>query len=290
MRILNSLVFSLICFSPVVFSQDFESDTIQKHKHDYQVILRTLSIKFLLTYHPERCRTSPQDSDQQSLLTQVSICSPDVYATNNYYREIFLRELISNANDALEKFRLTALTDKDVADNGDPLNITIKAVKDEDGGRIIISGAHVNEGSQARCNISARCRHWHWNVGRRSFVESGTFFSFQNAVFLLPYSWNRELWQSPVHLNSWPRQRVKRMLLPMETSSVLSVLGFIAVSWLPTKYTLLRPLQRARKIPTPSNMCSVPQQMIVPSKSSLIQEGTPWDTEPKSPWFSKRMP
>ena len=49
---------------------------------------------------------------------------------------------MSNANDALEKLRLTALTDKQAWDGSEPLNITIKAIKDEDGpgGRIVISG------------------------------------------------------------------------------------------------------------------------------------------------------
>lgn len=56
------------------------------------------------------------------------------------HQEIFIRELISNANDALEKLRLSALTDKNLWD-GNPLNITIKALKNEDGkgGRIIIT-------------------------------------------------------------------------------------------------------------------------------------------------------
>ncbi|KAF8592600.1 heat shock protein Hsp90 [Ramaria rubella] len=57
------------------------------------------------------------------------------------HRDVFLRELISNANDALEKLRLVSLTDKQAADPDQPLNITIKAVKDAEGsgGRIIIT-------------------------------------------------------------------------------------------------------------------------------------------------------
>ncbi|HBX23278.1 MAG TPA: molecular chaperone HtpG [Desulfotomaculum sp.] len=41
-------------------------------------------------------------------------------------REIFLRELISNATDALEKFRYLSITDKEVADADLPLEITIE--------------------------------------------------------------------------------------------------------------------------------------------------------------------
>ncbi|EMD40828.1 hypothetical protein CERSUDRAFT_111414 [Gelatoporia subvermispora B] len=54
-------------------------------------------------------------------------------------RDVFLRELISNANDALEKLRLTALKEPEVLTGAEELNITIQAFKDDDGhGRIVI--------------------------------------------------------------------------------------------------------------------------------------------------------
>lgn len=51
-----------------------------------------------------------------------------------------MRELISNSNDALEKLRITSLTDK--LSDEQPLNISIKAIPNEDGkgGKLVITG------------------------------------------------------------------------------------------------------------------------------------------------------
>ena len=56
--------------------------------------------------------------------TSTLVPPPRRSPSNPLRSEIFLRELISNANDAIEKLRLTALTNKDLQVT-EPLNITI---------------------------------------------------------------------------------------------------------------------------------------------------------------------
>ncbi|TFK43547.1 Hsp90 protein-domain-containing protein [Crucibulum laeve] len=111
------IVVSLSLFAAHVFAAE-ETSGVPKVKHDYQHAL-----------------TNAHHQSDVARLRKIVINS--LYS----HQEIFLRELISNANDALEKLRLTALTDKNAWDGSNPLNITIKAEKNEDGkgGKIIIS-------------------------------------------------------------------------------------------------------------------------------------------------------
>ena len=53
------------------------------------------------------------------------------------HKEIFLREIISNASDAMDKLAYTALTDDKVGLNRDDLKITI--IRDKDAGMITVS-------------------------------------------------------------------------------------------------------------------------------------------------------
>jgi heat shock protein beta len=62
------------------------------------------------------------------------------------HKDVFLRELLSNANDALEKLRITALTNREVMSSGEA-NVTIEVRIDEGSagktGQIIVRGESV---------------------------------------------------------------------------------------------------------------------------------------------------
>ena len=46
-------------------------------------------------------------------------------------REVFLRELVSNGSDALDKMRFEGLTDRSAFETGEELEMRIKADKDK---------------------------------------------------------------------------------------------------------------------------------------------------------------
>ncbi|KAI6119360.1 Hsp90 protein-domain-containing protein [Pisolithus croceorrhizus] len=108
MRLLRQLVLIFVAISPLAFAQDASS--IYTVKHSYQL----------------------------SLYFQSDVVRLRKIVIN---RDVFLRELISNANDALEKLRIVSLTEKGVWDGTSPLNVTVKAERDATGkgGRIIIT-------------------------------------------------------------------------------------------------------------------------------------------------------
>ncbi|GBE79623.1 Heat shock protein 90 homolog [Sparassis crispa] len=103
----------------------------------FRVLLLTLVLSSILTFAQNSADTPKQKHDYQSDVARLrKIVINSLYS----HRDVFLRELISNANDALEKLRLTSLMDKEVLSGAEDLNITIKAYKDEDGaGRIVIT-------------------------------------------------------------------------------------------------------------------------------------------------------
>lgn len=82
------------------------------------------------TIQMEKLQDLLGNSDPQKFETEVNRIMKLII--NSLYRnkEIFLRELISNASDALDKIRLLALTDRSIMDRLNELTIRIKADKE----------------------------------------------------------------------------------------------------------------------------------------------------------------
>src|SRR6187551_3368204 len=77
--------------------------------------------------------TAPNHEFQAEVSQLLDIVTHSLYTD----REIFVRELVSNASDSLEKMRLTQLTEKDIFDDTLPLEINITT--DETAGTLTIS-------------------------------------------------------------------------------------------------------------------------------------------------------
>ncbi|BGO99072.1 ATP-dependent molecular chaperone HSC82 [Rhodotorula toruloides] len=81
-------------------------------------------------------------------------------------RDVFVRELLSNANDALEKVRLIALTDPSILEPAEQLNVTVLA--DKDSGRIVIRDSGIGMSKeQLAANLGTIAR-----SGTSEFLEN----------------------------------------------------------------------------------------------------------------------
>lgn len=97
------------------------------------------------TFKYEVSSLSPTKVNPNSFQSDITRLRSLVIHSLYSHKDVFLRELLSNSNDALEKLRLTALTDRDVMSAGEA-NVTIEVHLDEGGrtGQLIIRGASVD--------------------------------------------------------------------------------------------------------------------------------------------------
>jgi hypothetical protein len=125
MRLRTVLVAALGALLPFASSQAEESQT-----YKYEVS----SFRASILLSPPHLLTLQSDISRLRSLVIHSLYS---------HKDVFLRELLSNANDALEKLRITALTDREVMSSGEA-NVTIEVKIDEDSGgktgKIIVRG------------------------------------------------------------------------------------------------------------------------------------------------------
>ena len=178
------------------------------------------------------------------------------------HRDVFLRELISNANDAIEKLRLKSLTNKNFWDGSSPLNITVKTIKDDDGktGRVIITDTGIGMTPE---ELSV------------NLVSANRFLSPKMPLTFLCCRGERRVHSRSLVLRNSSNARSRTFRRgTQETSLERSGLVSTRHFWSPIAFTSLPyPLQLSKR-PTRSSTFSVRTPMIPSLSYILTQEET----------------
>ena len=134
---------SLVFPNPIIVSNNTSPNSYTSAPIHLHLYIGTKSHRFTEEQQEAISTGGEQQEFQAEVNRLMEIIVNSLYKT----RDIFLRELISNANDAIDKVRMMSLTDKEIL--GDTKEFEIKVQADKDAGTLTILDTGIG---MALCN------------------------------------------------------------------------------------------------------------------------------------------
>jgi len=128
-HLLPILFICIIYINPKISSQD-DDTVVEDDNEESEDGPRDLDSMHIEGLTEEQARATRSNMETKKIGAQTDRMMKLIIHSLYKNKEIFLRELISNASDALDKIRLLSLTDESQLDSTDELNIKIKADTD----------------------------------------------------------------------------------------------------------------------------------------------------------------